>query len=68
MGDAQFYIRHFSSPQKLLSYRGFKPKLREFVLGLTASGSAIRQRALLVEAAWGASNARPGTRRLECTS
>ena len=57
-------IRRFSSPQKLVSYVGLNPRVRQSGLGLAQHGRISKRgrshaRAMLVEAAWAASKA-PG--------
>jgi transposase len=57
-------VRRFSSPQKLVSYFGLNPRVRQSGLGLAQHGriskvGRARARALLVEAAWAAAKA-PG--------
>jgi transposase len=57
-------IRRFSSPQKLVSYFGLNPRVRQSGLGLAQHGRISKigrshARALLVEAAWAAAKA-PG--------
>ena len=57
-------IRRFSSPQKLVSYIGLNPRVRQSGLGLAQHGRISKQgrahaRAMLVEAAWAAAKA-PG--------
>ncbi len=57
-------IRRFSSPQKLVSYFGLNPRVRQSGLGLAQYGRISKigrrhARALLVEAAWAAAKA-PG--------
>ena len=57
-------IRRFSSPQKLVSYVGLNPRVRQSGLGFAQHGRISKSgrshaRALLVEAAWAASKA-PG--------
>ena len=57
-------IRRFSSPQKLVSYVGLNPRVRQSGLGLAQYGRISKQgrahaRAMLVEAAWAAAKA-PG--------
>lgn len=57
-------IRRFSSPQKLVSYFGLNPRVRQSGLGLAQYGRISKSgrahaRALLVEAAWAAAKA-PG--------
>jgi transposase len=57
-------IRRFASPQKLVSYFGLNPRVRQSGLGLAQHGRISKlgrahARALLVEAAWAAAKA-PG--------
>jgi transposase len=57
-------IRRFSSPQKLVSYFGLNPRVRQSGLGLAQHGRISKigrshARAMLVEAAWAAAKA-PG--------
>lgn len=57
-------VRRFSSPQKLVSYFGLNPRVRQSGLGLAQHGRISKigrahARALLVEAAWAAAKA-PG--------
>ena len=57
-------VRRFSSPQKLVSYFGLNPRVRQSGLGLAQHGRISKTgrahaRALLVEAAWAAAKA-PG--------
>jgi transposase len=57
-------IKRFSSPQKLVSYFGLNPRVRQSGLGLAQHGRISKigrahARALLVEAAWAAAKA-PG--------
>src|SRR5918994_3007069 len=57
-------IRRFASPQKLVSYFGLNPRVRQSGLGLAQHGRISKigrahARALLVEAAWAAAQA-PG--------
>jgi len=57
-------IRRFSSPQKLVSYVGLNPRVRQSGLGLAQHGRISKAgrshaRAMLVEAAWAAAKA-PG--------
>src|SRR4051794_1495028 len=57
-------VRRFSSPQKLVSYFGLNPRVRQSGLGLAqhgriSKGGRAHARALLVEAAWAAAKA-PG--------
>src|SRR4051812_24481029 len=57
-------IHRFSSPEKLVSYFGLNPRVRQSGLGLAQYGRISKQgrahaRALLVEAAWAAATA-PG--------
>src|SRR6188472_2121962 len=57
-------IRRFTSPQKLVSYVGLNPRVRQSGLGLAQHGRISKigrshARALLVEAAWAAAKA-PG--------
>jgi transposase len=57
-------IRRFSSPQKLVSYFGLNPRVRQSGLGLAQYGRISKigrshARAMLVEAAWAAAKA-PG--------
>jgi transposase len=57
-------IRRFPSPQKLVSYVGLNPRVRQSGLGLAQHGRISKRgrshaRAMLVEAAWAASKA-PG--------
>ena len=57
-------VRRFSSPQKLVSYVGLNPRVRQSGLGLAQHGRISKQgrahaRAMLVEAAWAAAKA-PG--------
>lgn len=57
-------IRRFSSPQKLVSYFGLNPRVRQSGLGLAQHGRISKigrshARAMLVEAAWAAARA-PG--------
>jgi len=60
-------IRRFSSPEKLVSYVGLNPRVRQSGLGLAQHGRISKQgrshaRAMLVEAAWAACKA-PGPMR-----
>ena len=57
-------VRRFSEPQKLVSYVGLNPRVRQSGLGLAQHGRISKRgrshaRAMLVEAAWAASKA-PG--------
>jgi transposase len=57
-------VRRFSSPQKLVSYVGLNPRVRQSGLGLAQYGRISKHgrahaRAMLVEAAWAAAKA-PG--------
>jgi hypothetical protein len=57
-------VRRFSDPQKLVSYVGLNPRVRQSGLGLAQHGRISKRgrshaRAMLVEAAWAASKA-PG--------
>lgn len=57
-------VRRFSSPQKLVSYFGLNPRVRQSGLGLAQHGRISKAgrshaRAMLVEAAWAAAKA-PG--------
>ena len=57
-------VRRFASPQKLVSYVGLNPRVRQSGLGLAQYGRISKQgrahdRAMLVEAAWAAAKA-PG--------
>jgi len=57
-------IRRFTSPQKLVSYVGLNPRVRQSGLGLAQHGRISKvgrshARAMLVEAAWAAAKA-PG--------
>jgi hypothetical protein len=57
-------VRRFSSPQKLVSYVGLNPRVRQSGLGLAQHGRISKRgrshaRAMLVEAAWAAAKA-PG--------
>ena len=57
-------VHRFSSPQKLVSYFGLNPRVRQSGLGLAQHGRISKvgrahARALLVEAAWAAAKA-PG--------
>ena len=57
-------VRQFSSPQKLVSYVGLNPRVRQSGLGLAQHGRTSKRgrshtRAMLVEAAWAAAKA-PG--------
>lgn len=59
-------IRRFSSPQKLVSYFGLNPRVRQSGLGFAQHGRISKNgrshaRAMLVEAAWAAAKA-PGDR------
>src|ERR687883_686663 len=56
-------VRRFSGPQKLVSYVGLNPRVRQSGLGLAQHGRISKvgrahARALLVEAAWAAEGAR----------
>jgi transposase len=57
-------VRHFASSEKLVSYVGLNPRVRQSGLGLAQHGRISKQgrshaRAMLVEAAWAAAKA-PG--------
>jgi transposase len=57
-------VRRFTSPQKLVSYVGLNPRVRQSGLGLAQHGRISKRgrshaRAMLVEAAWAAAKA-PG--------
>src|SRR5215831_19398751 len=57
-------VRRFASPQKLVSYVGLNPQVRQSGLGLAQHGRISKRgrshaRAMLVEAAWAAAKA-PG--------
>ena len=66
-------IRRFSSPQKLVSYVGLNPRVRQSGLGLAQHGRISKRgrshaRAMLVEAAWAASRRQARCVRSSCVS
>jgi transposase len=66
-------IHRFSSPEKLVSYFGLNPRVRQSGLGLAQYGRISKQgrahaRAMLVEAAWAAATAPGPLRASSCAS
>jgi transposase len=66
-------VRRFTSPQKLVSYVGLNPRVRQSGLGLAQHGRISKRgrshaRAMLVEAAWAAAKAPAHCARSSCVS